>query len=88
MLKESEVEEELRGMGFSVPVAEWRVRAGEDHRGVSALWVWAILEQGDLSSEVCNEISDAVWERLTAAHEPEIGWVYVRFRAVGEEEGV
>lgn len=88
MLKESEVEEELRGMRFSVPVAEWRVRAGEDHRGVSALWVWAILEQGDLSSDVCHEIREAVRERLTVDHEPEVGWVYVRFRAVGEEEGV
>ena len=87
MLKECEVEEQLRGMRFSVPVASWRVRGGEDHRGVSALWVWATLEPRYLSSDVYQEIREAVWQRLTTDYEPEIGWVYVRFRAVGEEEG-
>ncbi|MBL8898077.1 MAG: hypothetical protein JNM84_10645 [Planctomycetes bacterium] len=83
----SEVEEYLRDMRFSVPVERWQVEFGEDHMGYPAAWVWATLEPKHLDGNTRHEVREGVRAALMRHRDLGIEWVYVRFRAVGEEEG-
>ena len=68
--------------GLPAPVADWRVRVGEDWVGDPAVWVWPVLADEDTDFDTSDELEDMVRDevaRLTRARTGEPLWTFVRF---------
>lgn len=82
------VRKELNGLtGLPVPVADWQIEEGYDATGDHAVWVWAILDDGELESAKRSDIEtirEMVREAVTRASPAPVPWAYVRFRATSE----
>lgn len=79
-----QVEQGLKSLtGLPAPVRSWKVEIGEDATGENAVWVWAVLDDADLTREVRNQISERI-EGAVYRLVPNASFVYVRFRAVSE----
>jgi len=80
----SRVEERLtRLVNGPAPVRRWQIDIGEDATGEKAVWVWAIVEDADLSRDVINGLREMVGREVRHLV-PDATWVYVRFRAMSE----
>jgi len=66
-----------RGKQWAAPVADWKVKTGEDSLDYAAIWVWVILETFQ-EFEQRDAIRQQVRERIAQAGDDR--WVYVRFR--------
>ena len=71
-----------RLQGLPAPVADWRVRTGEDWVGDPAVWVWPVLANEDTDFDTCalmrEQVRDEV-SRLTRARTGQPLWAFVRF---------
>ena len=68
--------------GLPAPVADWRVRTGEDWVGDPAVWVWPVLAEEDTDFATCEKLRERVRDevsRLTRARTGEPLWAFVRF---------
>ena len=79
------VEQELRSLtNLPAPVKRWNIEIGEDATGEMAVWVWAVLDDADLTRGVRNGLRERI-DREVRRVVPNASWVYVRFRATSEE---
>jgi hypothetical protein len=67
------------------PVRDWKIDIGEDATGELAVWVWATVDDDDLTRAVRNELREKI-DRQVRHIVPDASWVYVRFRAVSEAQ--
>ena len=69
------------------PVKNWEVDTGTDATGENAVWVWAIVEDANLShlsQDVRARLRDTIRAAVSRAAESPVPSVYVRFRAASE----
>ncbi len=65
-----------------VTVQRWDIETGSDWSGDRGVWIWAILNDADLTAKTCAEIRTRVRRALSKVAEESI--VYLRFRALSE----
>ena len=79
------VEQALQNLtDLPVPVRRWDVKVGDDIAGEQAVWVWAILDDVDVTSDNCYDIRNSVREAVDQAMGDQPPWVYIRFRGTSE----
>jgi hypothetical protein len=66
------------------PVRRWEINIGEDASGEQAVWVWAVLDDANLTRDIRNRLRERI-ESVVHRLVPNASWVYVRFRATSEE---
>ncbi len=81
-----QVKAALTGLQKSLPapVRDWQIEEGTDHMGQEAVWVWAVLDDADLTQQVRQGVWHAVWDTVTGLGLAADPWVYVRFRSTSE----
>ena len=78
-----DIREGLRKLeGLPAPVADWRVRVGEDWAGYPAVWIWPVFAEESTDFDTCALIREQVREevtRLTCDRHDGPLWAFVRF---------
>lgn len=78
------IESALRDLqGLPVPVRSWRVETGPDATDDDAVWVWATLNDEDLTASTCARVRELVRSTLQELLDGG-NWIYVRFRGASE----
>lgn len=79
------VEKALKSLPeFPVSVKKWVVEVGDDATGENAIWVWAVVDDADLSSNNRSNLRNAIRDAVGQVVGDQPAWVYVRFRATSE----
>ena len=81
--EESQIYSLLQQQSWPVPVADWKIRIGEDSLDNPAIWAWVILESSQ-EHEQRDMIRKKVLERIARSGEKR--WVYVLFRTKAEQD--
>lgn len=64
-------------------VSDWVVETGTDSADEPAVWVWAVLPEGNVDLDTRISIRDRVFDFIRQRSEIPV-WVYVSFKAASE----